>query len=68
MHTYKFEVHPGTYLEGPGNRGIAVPFLLTSAIDRVDGQHHTPASLSLGKRACAHSTGDFIGPKSGLDG
>jgi len=31
------------------------------------GQRHAPAALYLGKRTSTHCTGDWVGPRAGLD-
>jgi hypothetical protein len=34
----------------------------------VGGQLHTPAALPPGKRPGTHCTGDWVGPRAGLEG
>jgi hypothetical protein len=34
---------------------------------RVGGQRHAPAVLPPGKRPGTHCTGDWVGPRAGLD-
>ena len=34
----------------------------------VDGQHHAPAALPVGKRHATHTTGGYMGPRAGLVG
>jgi len=41
---------------------------LTSALDGVGVQRHAPAALPPGNRPDTHSTGDWVGPRAGLDG
>jgi hypothetical protein len=41
---------------------------LTSALDEVDGQCHTPATSPSGKRAGTHCVAVLVGPRAGLYG
>jgi len=41
---------------------------LTSALDGVDGQRHSPAALLPGKSPGTHRIGGWVGPTAGLDG
>jgi len=50
-----------------GNRGLALLFSLTSALDEVGGQHNDLAALPPGKRPGAHCMGGWVGPRDGLD-
>ena len=34
----------------------------------MDGELHAPAALPPGKRPGTHCTGDWVGPKAGMDG
>jgi hypothetical protein len=40
---------------------------LTSALDGVGDQRHTPADLPAGKRPGTHCIGGWVGPRAGLD-
>jgi hypothetical protein len=62
-----------------GNRGNIFYFVVfsfyfqctvfehTFLITGVNGQHHAPAALPLGKKYGTHSTGGLVGPRFGLD-
>ena len=64
------KVHPRTGHEGSEGRGWrnSSTLSLTSALDGVVGQRHTPAALPPGKRRGIHCIGGCVGPRSGLDG
>ena len=47
---------------------IIIIITLTSALDGVSGQHQAPAGLPPGERPGTHYTGDWVGPRAGLDG
>ena len=50
-----------------GNRGIALISPNLGAKWGVDGQHHSLAALSPGKRSGIHCTVGWVGPRAGLD-
>jgi hypothetical protein len=63
------KVHPIKGHEGPkGEYWYSSTLSLTSALDGVSGQRHTPAALPLGKRPVTHCIGRWVGPRAGLDG
>jgi len=63
------EIHPRTGHEGPeGEMRHSSTFSLTSVLDGVGGQRHTPAALPPGNRSGTRCTGDWVGPMAGLDG
>ena len=49
-------------------RGIALLFYDRGTRRGVNGQQHAPAALYPRKRPGTHFTGDWVGPRSGLDG
>jgi hypothetical protein len=54
----KGKVHPGTgHKDQEGQHTYSSTLSLTSALDGVGGQQHTPAALTLGKRPSSHGTG-----------
>jgi hypothetical protein len=65
----KIKFHPRTDHEDPdGGRGIAVLFLLISAVDGVGDQCHTATALSAVKRNFTNCTGGWVVPRAGLGG
>ena len=65
----KGKLHPRTGHEGPeGEQRYSATLSLTSSLDWVGGQRHTPAALPLGKRPGTRVTGGWVGPRAGLDG
>ena len=63
------KILPKTGHEGPEGewRYKSTPSL-TSALDGVGGQRHSPADLPWGKRPHTHCIGGSVGPRAGLDG
>jgi hypothetical protein len=60
----KVKVHPRTDHEVPvGEQRYISTLSLTSALDGVGGQRHSPAALP-----GTHCTGGLVGPWAGLDG
>jgi hypothetical protein len=51
-----------------GEKRYCSALSLTSALDGVSGQRHTPAALPPGKRLNTHCTGGWVGPNACLDG
>jgi len=50
-----------------GSRGIALPFLVHGTRRGVRGERHAPAALYPRERPGTHCTGDWVGPRAGLD-
>ena len=65
----KGKVQPRTGHEGPeGEQRYSFTFSLTSALDGMGCQRHTPAVLPPAKKTGTHFTVDWLRPKAGLDG
>jgi hypothetical protein len=63
------QVYPRTYHESPeGKQSYSSTLSLTSALDGVGGQRHSPAALPAGKRSFIHCIRDWVGSRAGLDG
>jgi len=41
---------------------------MTAALEGVSGKQHAPATLYPRERPGSHFTGDWVGPRAGLDG
>ena len=69
IFTRNVKVHSRTRHEVPEEEWRYKSTLsLTSALDGVSGQHHVPAALPLGKIPLIYCTGDWLGPRAGMDG
>jgi hypothetical protein len=55
-------------MESKGERKHSSYSYMTSALDRVSGQHHAPAALyPRGKKPSTHWIGGWVGPRADLD-
>jgi hypothetical protein len=64
----KRKVHPRRGHEGPeGELRYSSTLSLTSALDGVGGQRHSPAALLPGRRPSTHCIGSWVGPRAELD-
>ena len=65
----KGKVHPITGHESPdGEKRYSSNLSLTSVLDGMDGQRHTPAALPPGKTNVTPYLCGWVGPRFGLDG
>jgi hypothetical protein len=62
----KGKVHPRTGHESPEGEKYRYTLSLTSALNGVGGQRHSPAVLPPGMTR-THCTGGWVGPRAGLD-